>query len=112
LKGRTPNPCIAATNTLNFGTFGKSLCLKADYLATGHYVKVVYSESRERYLLYRGEDKQKDQSYVLYNLTQLQLAHTLFPLGQYTKSQIREKAAQLRFNGSGQAGKSRNLFYS
>ncbi|MGI6588924.1 MAG: tRNA 2-thiouridine(34) synthase MnmA [Peptococcia bacterium] len=96
LKGRTPNPCIACNQHLKFSALlEKAFALKADYLATGHYVKVVYSESRERYLLYRGEDKQKDQSYVLYNLTQLQLAHTLFPLGQYTKSQIREKAAQL-----------------
>lgn len=96
LRGRTPNPCIACNRHLKFSALlQRALALEADYLATGHYVKVAYSEARERYLLYRGEDKQKDQSYVLYNLTQKQLAHTLFPLGQYTKPQIREKAAQL-----------------
>lgn len=96
LRGRTPNPCIACNQHLKFSALlQKALDLEADYLATGHYVKIAYSKVRERYLLYRGEDKQKDQSYVLYNLTQRQLAHTLFPLGQYTKPQIREKAAQL-----------------
>jgi len=96
LRGRTPNPCIACNQHLKFSALlQKALDLEADYLATGHYVKIAYSKARERYLLYRGEDKQKDQSYVLYNLTQRQLAHTLFPLGQYTKPQIREKAVQL-----------------
>ncbi len=96
LRGRTPNPCIACNRHIKFSALLKrALALEADYLATGHYVKVVYSEARERYLLYRAEDKHKDQSYVLYNLTQSQLAHTLFPLGRFTKSQIREKAAQI-----------------
>ena len=96
LRGRTPNPCIACNRHIKFSALLKrALALEADYLATGHYVKVVYSEAKERYLLYRAEDKHKDQSYVLYNLTQSQLAHTLFPLGRFTKSQIREKAAQI-----------------
>ncbi|HHY06765.1 MAG TPA: tRNA 2-thiouridine(34) synthase MnmA [Clostridia bacterium] len=96
LRGRTPNPCIACNRHLKFSALlENAFALKADYLATGHYVKVAYSEARERYLLYRGEDKQKDQSYFLYNLTQRQLAHTLFPLGEYTKLRIREKAVQL-----------------
>lgn len=96
LKGRTPNPCIACNRQIKFAELlQKALALEADYLATGHYVKVEYNKIRERYLLYRADDKQKDQSYVLYNLTQEQLAHTLFPLGDYTKPEIRKKAAQL-----------------
>jgi len=96
IKGRTPNPCIACNRHIKFSALlQRALALDADYLATGHYVKVAYSETRQRYLLYRAEDKHKDQSYVLYNLTQAQLAHTLFPLGGFTKPQIREKAARI-----------------
>lgn len=96
LKGRTPNPCIACNRQIKFAQLlERAIALEADYLATGHYVKVAYNEERERYLLYQAEDKHKDQSYVLYNLTQAQLARTLFPLGQFTKLQIRKKAAEL-----------------
>lgn len=96
LQGRTPNPCIACNRHLKFGALlEKSLALEGDYIATGHYARVAYHAERDRFLLYRGEDHRKDQSYVLYNLTQFQLAHTLFPLEQYTKPQIREKAVQL-----------------
>ncbi len=96
LRGRTPNPCIACNRQIKFAALlERAKALEADYLATGHYARVVYSAEVQRYLLLKGKDERKDQSYVLYNLTQEQLAHTLFPLGEYTKDQIREKAAQL-----------------
>ncbi len=96
LRGRTPNPCIACNRHLKFAALlEKAVALEADYLATGHYARVRYCVERERYLLYKGEDDRKDQSYVLYNLTQEQLARIIFPLAQYTKAQIREKAVQL-----------------
>lgn len=96
LAGRTPNPCIACNRHIKFAALmERAQALEADFLATGHYARVVYSAERARYLLYKGEDERKDQSYVLYNLTQEQLAHTLFPLAQYTKEEIREKALHL-----------------
>lgn len=96
LQGRTPNPCIACNRHIKFAALmEKALALEADYLATGHYARVIYSPERQRYLLLKGEDERKDQSYVLYNLTQEQLAHTLFPLARYTKEEIRTKAAAL-----------------
>jgi tRNA-specific 2-thiouridylase len=66
-----------------------------DYLATGHYARVQYDDQRRRYILFRGLDRRKDQSYVLFPLTQEQLAHTLFPLGQYSKPQIRSMAGEM-----------------
>jgi tRNA-specific 2-thiouridylase len=99
LRGRTPNPCIACNRYLKFSALlEKTLGLGADYLATGHYARVAYHADKQRYLLLRGEDYDKDQSYVLYNLTQSQLAHLLFPLGQYQKPQIREIALRLGLN--------------
>lgn len=96
LQGRTPNPCIACNRHIKFAALlEKALALEADYLATGHYARVLYSPERQRYLLLKGEDERKDQSYVLYGLTQEQLAHTLFPLARYTKEEIRAKAAAL-----------------
>lgn len=96
LRGRTPNPCIACNQYLKFGAlWEKAKSFGADYLATGHYARLIYHPEKETYLLYRGKDQQKDQSYVLYNLTQRQLTHTLFPLGELTKSQIKKWAVQL-----------------
>jgi len=81
-KGRTPNPCILCNEKVKFGfLLGKALELEAQSLATGHYAKVTYSERTGRYLLQKGEDKKKDQSYALFSLKQDQLRHTLFPLG-------------------------------
>lgn len=96
LRGRTPNPCIACNRYIKFGDFlNKARSIEAQYIATGHYVKIKFDEATKRYLLLRGEDKRKDQSYVLYTMTQEQLAHTLFPLGEYTKAQVRLKAKEL-----------------
>jgi tRNA-specific 2-thiouridylase len=95
LKGRTPNPCIACNRYIKFESLlQKARSLGASYVATGHYARIVYDEYRRRYVLKRAADARKDQTYVLYNMTQEQLAHTLMPLGDYTKEQVRRMAAE------------------
>ena len=94
-QGRTPNPCIACNRYLKFELFlRKALELEADYVATGHYARVFYDENKQRYRLQKAVDNIKDQSYALYNLTQEQLAHTLFPLGGLLKTEVRKLAAK------------------
>lgn len=96
LRGRTPNPCIVCNEKVKFGTFlQKALELECDYVATGHYARVEFDPGRGRYLLKRGVDRQKDQSYTLYGLTQQQLARTLLPLGAYEKEEARRIARRL-----------------
>lgn len=96
LRGRTPNPCIICNHLLKFDQLlEKAFALDAEFLATGHYARISRDPQTSRRLLYKGTDPAKDQSYVLYGLTQRQLTHTLFPLGEYTKVQIREKAKNL-----------------
>ena len=93
--GRTPNPCIDCNRCLKFGALlDRALTLGYDYLATGHYARVGYDETTGRYLLLRGRDRRKDQSYVLYQLTQHQLAHLLLPVGEYDKPTIRDSARE------------------
>jgi tRNA-specific 2-thiouridylase len=94
-RGRTPNPCIACNRYVKWESLlQRSLEIGADYIATGHYAKVV-KNSNGRYAIAPSVTSQKDQSYALYNLTQRQLSHTLMPVGDYTKPQIREIAAGL-----------------
>jgi tRNA-specific 2-thiouridylase len=89
--GRTPNPCIDCNRCLKFGAFlDRALALGYDYIATGHYARV--SREGGRCHLLRGRDRSKDQSYVLYQLTQAQLAHLLLPVGEYDKGAIRAMA--------------------
>ena len=91
--GRTPNPCIDCNRELKFGALlDRALTLGYDYIATGHYARVAYDAERGRYRLLRGAERRKDQSYVLYQLTQHQLAHLLLPVGDYDKPAIRDKA--------------------
>ncbi len=93
VKGGTPNPCIVCNKNLKFGLMlDKALEEGFDFIATGHYARIERDDSTGRYLLKKGLDPQKDQSYVLYCLTQHQLAHTLFPLGEMTKEEVREQA--------------------
>ena len=88
--GRTPNPCIDCNRYIKFlKLFQRGREMQQDYVATGHYARVAYDRAAGRYLLKRALDPKKDQSYVLYNLTQEQLAHTLFPLGGMEKSETR-----------------------
>ncbi len=94
INGRTPNPCIACNKYIKFDEFlRRAMGLGAEYIATGHYSKII--KQGDRYLLKRAEDDKKDQTYVLYNMTQYQLEHTLMPCGDYSKDEIRTIAKEL-----------------
>ena len=91
--GLTPNPCIDCNRHLKFDhLLRRGMELGCDYVVTGHYAQIRQDEDSGRYILYKAKDLSKDQSYVLYSLTQEQLAHTRFPLGELTKTQAREIA--------------------
>lgn len=95
-SGRTPNPCVDCNRYLKFERlFDKRAELGYDYVATGHYAQI--EKCGERFLLKKGKDHSKDQSYVLYSLTQEQLSHTLFPLGSLSKSEARKIAEENGF---------------
>jgi len=88
--GATPNPCIDCNRYLKFDhLLRKGQELGCEYVVTGHYARIRRDESNGRYLLYRAKDPGKDQSYVLYTLTQKQLAHIRFPLGEMSKAEAR-----------------------
>jgi len=88
----TPNPCFNCNRSIRFGfLLQKALALGADYLATGHYARVVH-KADGRFGLLRGRDERKDQSYVLHVLGQRELARAMFPVGEYTKDQVRAMA--------------------
>ncbi len=92
-QGITPNPCLACNRHIRFGfLLEQALARGADYLATGHYARITRAADGT-YELRKGADPLKDQSYVLSMLTQQQLRHALFPVGEYTKAQVREMAA-------------------
>jgi len=94
LRGRTPNPCIACNRYVKWESLlQRSLELGADYIATGHYARVDRLENG-RYAIRNSVTAQKDQTYALYSLTQAQLAHTLMPVGEYTKEEIRKIAME------------------
>ena len=95
-NGRTPNPCIDCNRYLKFDElFKRAREIEYDYVVTGHYARI--EREGERYVLKKALDETKDQSYVLYSMTQEQLAHTLFPLGGLRKTQVREIAEQNGF---------------
>ncbi|MGI6574570.1 MAG: tRNA 2-thiouridine(34) synthase MnmA [bacterium] len=95
-RGRTPNPCVACNHYIKFAALlERALALGASYIATGHYAQIEYDYSRGRYILRKGKDPKKDQSYTLYGLTQTQLSHTLLPLGKLTKEETRKLADDL-----------------
>ncbi len=94
-QGITPNPCLSCNRHIRFDfLLNEALKRGADYLATGHYARITQSADG-LYQLRRGEDERKDQSYVLSVMNQWQLAHTLFPIGQLTKPQVRDIARDL-----------------
>lgn len=89
--GRTPNPCVVCNKEIKFGLlFKKILSLNADYIATGHYARLRQEK------LYKGKDKNKDQSYFLWKLNQKILKKTLFPVGDYTKTEVRKLAKKFK----------------
>ena len=94
LHGRTPNPCIACNRYVKWESLlQRSLEIGADYIATGHYARVEVLPNG-RYAIRNSVTASKDQTYALYNLTQSQLAHTLMPVGDYTKEEIRKIAQE------------------
>ena len=99
LSGRTPNPCVECNETIKFGALLDAVKKQGiNHIATGHYVRSCYDEKSGRWLLKKainadGTSNAKDQSYVLYRLSQQQLAASVFPLGEMTKDEIRHIAA-------------------
>jgi tRNA-specific 2-thiouridylase len=93
LDGETPIPCVACNSRLKFASLDRlAQSLGCDKVATGHYARVVYDEAARRHRLLRGRDPQKDQTYFLWELTQEQLARSLFPLGEMRKAEARAAA--------------------
>jgi tRNA-specific 2-thiouridylase len=104
VAGRTPNPCLTCNRHIRFTVLlNRALALDADYLATGHYVRVDDHPNTGKRRLRKGIDPDKDQSYVLHVLNQQQLAHACFPLGSYTKTQVRAMAAERGMSVAGKA---------
>ena len=104
LRGRTPNPCIACNRYVKFqALLNEGLGLGAKYIVTGHYARLGFSERYGRYTICRPTDRKKDQTYVLYGLTQRQIARTMMPLGDYTKEQVRKMAVDFGLPVAGKA---------
>ncbi len=98
VHGQTPNPCIDCNRYLKFDQlFVRAQELGCDYVVTGHYAQISYDDTKGRYLLRKAVDPLKDQSYVLYSLTQKQLAHVQFPLGGLHKTEVRALAEKHGF---------------
>ena len=99
--GRTPNPCIECNRCMKFDhLIDKMKELDCDVVVTGHYAQIEYDKERDRYLLKKAVDESKDQSYVLYTLTQYQLEHIRFPLGGMDKSTTRNIAHEHGFKNA------------
>ncbi len=96
LHGRTPNPCVLCNKTIKWGALlEKAISLGADYIATGHYAKIIFNSETNRYNVSASEYSDKDQSYALWSISQHALSKTLFPVGDYPKPEIREIAFKL-----------------
>jgi tRNA-uridine 2-sulfurtransferase len=98
LGGRTPNPCIRCNQLIKFGMLPEMAQLNGlefDYFATGHYAQVSWSDSHQRFLLRKGADTKKDQTYFIYRLSQEQLSKLLLPIGRMTKAEVREVASRI-----------------
>ena len=95
LDGETPIPCVSCNSRLKFASLDRlAASLGCDKVATGHYARVAFDETSQRYRLLRGRNLQKDQSYFLWELTQDQLSRALFPLGEMSKPEVREIARE------------------
>ena len=93
LHGETPNPCIDCNRYIKFSKLlARARLLENEYIATGHYARIEYDAERGRWLMKKAADKSKDQTYVLYAMTQDEMAHTLLPLGGLTKAEVRAMA--------------------
>ena len=104
LRGETPNPCIDCNRYVKFAALQQRRReLEYDYVATGHYARILRNGETGRYELKRGVDTNKDQSYVLFHLDQDTLAHMLFPLGELTKPEVRDLASSHGFINAGKS---------
>ncbi|MFH1998736.1 MAG: tRNA 2-thiouridine(34) synthase MnmA, partial [Planctomycetota bacterium] len=102
--GRTPNPCILCNEHIKFGALlRKARALGAAWIATGHYARIRRDGGLPAPVLCRGEDLQKDQSYFLFSLSREQLDHTLFPIGEQTKQEVRRIAREEGFSNADRA---------
>jgi tRNA-specific 2-thiouridylase len=98
LSGKTPNPCIICNRMVKLSVLldkAADAGIEFDYVATGHYIRNKFDEEKKRYLLLKAKDKEKDQSYFLYSLSQEQISKCIFPLGDYTKEQIKKFADKM-----------------
>ena len=98
LSGKTPNPCVLCNKSVKLSALldkANELGIEFDRVATGHYVRNKFDETKNRYLLLKARDKEKDQSYFLYLLSQKQIAKCIFPLGDYTKKEVRKIADEM-----------------
>ena len=97
-EGRTPNPCIACNRYVKWqALLNRSIPMGADFISTGHYSKIVKNEKNGRYAIQRLSENGKDQSYPLFNLSQEQLEKTIFPIGNYSKPEIRDIASKIDY---------------
>ncbi|MBM2815626.1 MAG: tRNA-specific 2-thiouridylase MnmA [Ignavibacteria bacterium] len=97
MSGRTPNPCVICNPNIKWqGMLEKADSMGAGFVSTGHYAIINYDEETKRYYISKGTDKTKDQSYVLWNMTQEQLSRTILPLSNYPKTEIRKIAKEYR----------------
>lgn len=113
LLGRTPNPCVLCNPTIKFGAMlrkARDSGIVFSKFATGHYARISFDQKRNRYLLRKGVDPLKDQSYYLYRLNQIQLGQILFPLGEFTKQEIRQLAIENGFSEFASKPESQNFF--
>ncbi|MCX7856616.1 MAG: tRNA 2-thiouridine(34) synthase MnmA [Deltaproteobacteria bacterium] len=114
-SGKTPNPCVVCNSKIKFGFLLeriRSLGIHFDYFATGHYARIEYDSEKGRYLLKRGLDIHKDQSYFLYRLTQDQLKQILFPLGRFCKKELKTLAMAKGFHDIAKRPESQDFFCS
>jgi len=112
LEGKTPNPCVVCNSRIKFGyllKFAQASGINFDKFATGHYARVSFDKKKNRYVLKKGKDETKDQSYFLYRLTQNQLKNIIFPLGEYRKSEIKKMAKKIGYKEIAEKKESQNF---
>jgi len=112
LNGETPIPCVACNSRLKFASLDRlAVSLGCEKVATGHYARVEFDPSTNRYRLLRGRNEQKDQSYFLWELTQEQLSRALFPLGEMSKPEARDAARQHNLIGVAEKKESQEICF-
>jgi tRNA-specific 2-thiouridylase len=112
LNGETPIPCVACNSRLKFASLDRlAVSLGCEKVATGHYARVEFDPTTNRYRLLRGRNEQKDQSYFLWELTQEQLSRALFPLGEMSKPEARDAARQHNLIGVAEKKESQEICF-